>query len=266
MYSVVTIFLVLGSLALHANGASLGMPGKKLPLAKRTHRIPRTLQEPSFYKRQVDHVSPLEKKDTLEIRQETCGAGTVCPTGGCCDGPCCGDGCCPAGYACQFVGTTPGCCPTGTTCSDQISGCTDAGYVECSGYDFCCPAGQACSLDANNNAQCNGVSIGNGNVNTPPPAVGSSSNPAAPPVSSPITTPVAGGSTSINFGGVATTTPFYTLPTTTANASPTTTTRSVNNGNTGGAPLSNSASGRFGCGRMRVGVVIVTLLGGVMAL
>lgn len=41
-------------------------------------------------------------------------------------------------------------------------GCTDSSLVSCSGFDFCCAAGETCSLDANGNAQCNGVATGNG--------------------------------------------------------------------------------------------------------
>jgi hypothetical protein len=126
-------------------------------LAKRSSRIqvPRTL---------------LEKKESspdLIARQATCGVGqAACSTGGCCDGSCCGDGCCPLAYVCNFVGNTPACCPVGQTCSNQISGCTDPTLVECgAGYDFCCPAGQACGRDANGNAECGGIVIGNGNGN-----------------------------------------------------------------------------------------------------
>jgi len=111
--SVTTLLLTLSAIFASTNGVSL--PGRKLALAKgMNHRIeiPRTLQEPSYNKR--------DSPSLLQRQPDTCAAGdNACPTGGCCEGPCCGDACCPDGYNCVFVGIKPGCCPVGTTCSGK---------------------------------------------------------------------------------------------------------------------------------------------------
>jgi len=143
VFLFVTPFLVVG----------INVP-RSHSLVKRNARItvPRTLQEGGL---------------DLVVRQGTCSIGEVaCTNGGCCDGSCCGDGCCPLSYFCDTVSGVTACCQVGEVCNSQISGCTDNTLAPCKGYDFCCPLGNDCSLDGNGNAQCNGITIGNGNEET----------------------------------------------------------------------------------------------------
>ncbi|KIM20027.1 hypothetical protein M408DRAFT_30719 [Serendipita vermifera MAFF 305830] len=245
MLSFTSLLLFLSTLALYANGASLAKPGQKLSAARRTHRVPRTLQEPSVKRDSTTGYSPLQKKDSPSLfeRQATCPAGThSCPGNGCCEEICCGSGCCPLGYTCNFVGDTPACCLLGEICSDNISGCVDANYVECPNNEFCCPEGSTCTTDASGDPGC----ATGGSSNNPP-------NVSSPPVTTPrvtssrsTSTPAVGNgngnaNTSLNFGGA----------TTTQNPSAASTNR---NGNSG---LVNGACAQAGAAGLGAGVLMV---------
>ncbi|PVF99659.1 hypothetical protein CPB86DRAFT_783541 [Serendipita vermifera] len=222
MYSL-TYIALLASLTVANVHASLNAINVPKDLMKRAPHplVPRTLRVP--YMGQL-----LDKREL--VKKQTCGIGQDdCPTGGCCDGTCCGDGCCPAGYTCDTSGGESGCCPIGEICTGEVSGCVTPGYVECEGANFCCPPGATCTVDATGSADCT-TGGGTGNTNT---------------------------RTSTTRDSSFTSTPFTNTPTSTRNIF-TTTPVGNNNGNNNGI---NS-----GAGRNAIGAVGLVGFGALVAL